>query len=181
MTLEQWRDVKGYEGYYKVSNLGEIRSLDRIIKSKNGVTRFKKGRVLKQGKQRYCTVALVKYSNSQKTHKVHRLVAQAFLPNPKNKLCVNHIDFNKHNNNVSNLEWTTHQENYKHAVDNGVINSLNPKKQVKLILNDKEYNFESQMKASLFLGKNVKYMGMMMHLGYEYVNGKNGKKYKVIY
>lgn len=100
---EVWKAIDGYEGLYQVSNLGRVRSLDRI---KNN--HFYKGKVLKELKDRdgYSIVNLYGCKIS-KTHKVHRLVALAFVANPKNLHQVNHIDENKGNNAASNLEWCT--------------------------------------------------------------------------
>lgn len=104
--VEEWKDVPEYEGLYQVSNLGKIR--------RNG--RAKTFRVDWRG---YLTVWLCKNS-IQKNYKVHRLVAAAFIPNPENKRTVNHIDGNKQNNHVENLEWATHSENIIHANATGL-------------------------------------------------------------
>lgn len=106
MKKEYWKPVVGYENLYEVSNLGRIRSFDRWVKSKNGSIRICRGRILKPGtdKRGYLYVVLCK-NNKQKTYKVHRLVAEAFLPNPDNLPQVNHKDENKQNNNVENLEF----------------------------------------------------------------------------
>ena len=103
---EIWRDIKDYEGLYQVSNLGRIRSFDRWVKSKNGSIRICRGRILKPytNKDGYLCVVLSK-NNKQKTFRVNRLVAQAFLDNPNNLPQVNHKDENKQNNNVENLEF----------------------------------------------------------------------------
>jgi len=106
---EIWKDVIGYEGYYKVSNCGNVRSNYKILKQQLA---FKN----------YLKVDL-KMNNVRKTITVHRLVAINFIPNPENKLTVNHIDGNKLNNNVQNLEWATYGENNKHAVDNNLRKS----------------------------------------------------------
>ena len=109
---EIWKDKKDYEGLYQVSNLGRAKSLDRYIKGKGHSLQFKKGRILKPMKDNngYLKVKLCK-DGKEKAFTVHRLVAEAFLPNPHNYPCVNHKDENKQNNNVSNLEWCSAQYN----------------------------------------------------------------------
>ena len=98
ITEEIWKDVVGYEGYYQVSNMGRVYS-------------FKTNKILKQSVARgYLQVGLLD-NGKQKTGIVHRLVAEAFLPNENNYPCVNHKDENRKNNNVSNLEWCTHEYN----------------------------------------------------------------------
>lgn len=106
MIEEIWKDIEGYEGIYQVSNLGRVK-------------RVTTGRILKSYKDRggYLRVDLCK-SGKRKNHKIHRLVAQAFIPNPDNKLQVNHIDENKTNNSVDNLEWVTAKENCNHGTHN---------------------------------------------------------------
>ena len=96
--MEEWRDVVGYEGKYMVSNKGEVYSLLSHIKLK---------RLVING---YYRVSLC-YDGDIKLALVHRLVAKAFIPNPENKRCVNHLDENRLNNDVSNIEWATHKEN----------------------------------------------------------------------
>ena len=109
---ESWKPVVGYEGLYEVSDLGRVRSLDRVVKGKRNSKWERKGRILQQANRGngYYAVGLYK-SGTQKMYHVHRLVAVAFIPNPFNKPCVNHLDENKQNNAISNLEWATHKEN----------------------------------------------------------------------
>lgn len=115
---EIWKDIKGYEGIYQVSNIGRVRSFDRYTRGLKKM--FKPGCIRKPfDTTGYESVAL---SNSgDKTFMVHRLVADAFIPNPKGLPCVNHIDGNKKNNVVSNLEWVTYSENTRHAIRIGLI------------------------------------------------------------
>lgn len=104
---EEWRPVVDFEGYYEVSSLGVVRSIDRYIITTGG-RRFVKGKLLKPRLDRYgyLRVNLVK-QGYRKTYTVHRLVALAFLPNPNKLTQINHIDENKLNNRVDNLEWCT--------------------------------------------------------------------------
>lgn len=113
MNKEIWKDVKDFEGFYQVSNLGNIRSIPR-----NGTV--KNYRILKPNNVKgYYQVSLQK-KGKKKYMKVHRLVAEAFIENTQNKREVNHIDGNKLNNKLTNLEWVTSSENQKHAFKIGL-------------------------------------------------------------
>jgi hypothetical protein len=123
--MEIWKDIKGYEGLYQVSNTGKVRSLDRIVKGKLNSTRLIKGKELSatDNGRGYLKVALqLDGRNTRKIYKVHRLVAEAFIPNPLNKSEVNHINCIKTDNRVSNLEWNTSSENSSHAYNNDLKN-----------------------------------------------------------
>lgn len=109
MRSLEFRSIVGYEGHYEVSNTGLIISLKR------GGRKVMKGSLDSYG---YLLVSL--NLNGEKTHKIHRLVALTFIPNPENKKEVNHLDGDKTNNNVSNLEWSTYEENMQHSRDIGL-------------------------------------------------------------
>lgn len=102
---EIWKDIIGYEGLYQVSNLGNVRKISPKLLGKSG--------------KRYLKVVLVK---DHKSHfvDVHRLVAQAFIPNINNNITVNHINGNKKDNRVENLEWCDSSYNLSHAYENGL-------------------------------------------------------------
>ena len=109
--MEIWKDVKGYEGLYQVSNLGRVKSLNYRRSGKERLLS------LAHDKDGYLYVCFRK-NGKQKLHKVHRLVAQAFIPNPDNLPQVNHKDENKTNNNVKNLEWCTNEYNHNYGTRN---------------------------------------------------------------
>lgn len=106
--MEEWRDIKGYEGDYQVSSYGRIKSLkwgkEKILK-------------LRKDKKGYTVVTLSKNSKTI-LKKVHRLVAETFMPNPNNYPQVNHKDENKSNNNINNLEWCTNEYNRNYGTRN---------------------------------------------------------------
>lgn len=126
--IEEWRDVEGFEGFYQVSNLGRVRSLDRIVpypnsRYVNGVGKREfLGKILKlnTNKHGYLQVTLRK-NGIQTTHKVHQLVAIAFLKKPDFRCVVNHKNSKRDDNQVDNLEWCTQQQNLMHAAEKGAM------------------------------------------------------------
>ena len=114
--IEIWKPIKNYENIYEVSNLGRIKSLSRTIKRKDGKPLKIKEQILKGSKDTkgYIQVELKK-DGKRYIKTIHRLVAETFIENKNNKEQVNHIDGNKENNCVYNLEWVTCQENIQHA------------------------------------------------------------------
>lgn len=120
--IEEWKAIEGYEGLYEVSDWGRVRSLDttHIGKNQHGATFLnrKKGKVLKLGKDgvgRYSIITLHK-NGVPSTKLVHRLVAEAFIPNEEGKPCVGHKDCDPSNNNIDNLYWCTYIENNNHPI-----------------------------------------------------------------
>jgi hypothetical protein len=118
---EQWKPVAGFDDLYEISSLGRVRSLGRNIRLWHGGIHARKGRVLRNRytKDGYDIVALSRDGKQHNTS-VHRLVATAFVPNPADKPCVNHIDGNPSNNAAANLEWVTYSENTIHAYRTGL-------------------------------------------------------------
>ncbi len=120
MQQEIWKNIKGYEKYYQISSTGKIKSLER--KDARGYLRKEKIRKLIKGSTNgYVTIKLM-VNKTYKHYLFHRLLAEAFIPNPENKPEVNHKDGNKFNNNISNLEWVNRTENINHAFKNGLMN-----------------------------------------------------------
>lgn len=152
--IEEWRDVKGYEGIYQVSNTGEVRSLDRKCVYSNGDQHIHKGKTLTKtiNNHGYFYISLCINSKPKKKF-IHRLVAEAFIPNPENKGNVNHKDGNPLNNNVNNLEWATYKENSRHAFRTGLAHSTlegKPSRTVKCI--DTNETFYSASEAARKFG-----------------------------
>lgn len=108
---EEWKPIPGYEGLYEVSNMGRVKSLDKIVERPIKGSYFRPGQIFKPCiKHGYPTVTLRK-DGEEWRGSVHILVAKTFIPNPENKLYVDHYDTNRANNKVENLRWTTWEEN----------------------------------------------------------------------
>ena len=113
--IKLWKPVNGYEGFYEINENSQVRSLH-----KRNYKKIMPQRIDRAG---YWTIRL---SNRGKdsTVSVHRILGLVFLKNPNNKCCINHIDGNKLNNSLNNLEWVTTSENMKHAYKSGLVVSL---------------------------------------------------------
>lgn len=124
MPEEIWKDIEGYEGYYQVSNLGRVRGVERIVPRRDGTSQIVRGKVLEPfttGLPPYYLGVHLRKDGFRTTSKIHRLVAEAFIPNPQHLEVVDHIDCNTHNNAATNLRWCTYKENYMFCREAGRI------------------------------------------------------------
>lgn len=137
--MEVWRDVKGYEGLYQVSDWGRVRRGNKPLHLNTNTYGYKH-------------ITLCK-NNVPKTALVHTLVADAFIENPQSKPQINHKDGNKENNTVANLEWVTQEDNNRHAIKTKL------RKARKILLVDGDDNtireFNNRMEINDFLGRDV--------------------------
>lgn len=115
---EVWKDIPGYEGLYQVSNMGEVKSLARVIERRGNTPMRLQERILRRriNRKGYAIVALCKESEMW-NRTVHRIVAQTFIPNPNNLPEINHINGVKTDNRMVNLEWVTTKANVKHSIE----------------------------------------------------------------
>jgi hypothetical protein len=119
---EIYKDLVGFEGYYEVSNLGNVkRKKNKTIYKDGRIAYFSETVLKKATTKRGYEMVYLSVKSKKHSKLVHRLIANTFIPNPLNKKTVNHIDCDKKNNRVDNLEWLTNKENIKHAFDNGLF------------------------------------------------------------
>ena len=117
METEIFKNIIWFEWLYQISNKGNVKSLERKVKWWHNNLRIEKEKLLKPYNAKWYLYIELSNEWIRKKYLIHRLVANAFIPNPENKKEVNHIDWNKLNNNIENLEWNTQSENRKHCVD----------------------------------------------------------------
>ena len=161
--MEEWKDIIGYEGIYQISNKGRVKSLNRIDSRGHKVNE----KILRPGKRNnYLHVRLCK-DGKFKDYKIHRLVAQAFLPNPDNLPVVNHKDENKLNNNVENLEWCTQKYNVNYSGTAG-----RPGKKIICVETQQIFDSSEDVIRRMFNGK-----GYSSNIR-DHLNGRNKSAYK---
>lgn len=173
---EVWKDIPKYKGVYQVSNLGRVKSLDRIVIDKNGRKRLCKGKILKNNIyiNGYLYVRLCD-KEKNKQFQVHRLVAQAFIPNPNNLPEVNHKDEDKTNNKVSNLEWCTSKYNCNYGTRNKRNSKLISKALKGKFIGAKNPNAKAVVMYDI-QGNKLKEFEMMKDAG-KYLGNPNKAKY----
>ena len=144
MNNEVWKDVKDYEGHYQVSNQGRVKSI-----------KFRKEIIMKPERNKFGYLAIgLRKNGEHKLFTVHRLVAQTFIPNPDNLPEVNHIDENKENNSVQNLEWCDRKYNHNY----GTINQRISEKTSKPVLQyEKSGEFVREWKSTWDVQRNLGY------------------------
>ena len=164
---EEWRDIKGYEGHYQISNYGRVKSFNK------GKVKIVKPCLHTVG---YLYVDLFKKCKCQKS-KIHRLVAGAFIPNPENKATVDHIFNNKFDNYFENLRWATMAENNQFAYDTGAKKSGSGSYQAKLTDEQVRYcrKMYNPLDKEFCATALAKKFGVKLYVIYNVVNGKTYK------
>ena len=156
--MEIWKSIKGYEDKYQVSNFGRVKSLKRVVPHKLYGTKVVPERFLKAYLRSHGYYCISLWNNNSKTDKyIHRLLAIYFITNPNNYPCINHIDGNKTNNSINNLEWCTIKQNNEHSYANG-LNSLNRKIKVCSYTTNECVIYRSIRQASININKNPDYL-----------------------
>ena len=158
--MNEWIDIKGYEGRYQVNEKGEVRSLERKEVYRDGSIHIIKGGIMKPLRScGYLYYFLYDGTNHAKSFSIHKLVATHFIPNPNNYKEVNHIDGNKMNNSAENLEWCSHSQNMKHAYDHG----LNCGSRKKVMIVETGEIFSSMSSLAMKFGCSVTLVSNVIH------------------
>ena len=177
--MEIWKDIPNYPGY-QASNTGHIRTHNKVSSSRRCEERHWKDRVLKEKVDKYANHRVELWNkDGHKTWLVHRLVAIAFLGFPQeDENTVNHKDGNRHNNDISNLEWLSRAENIRHAFENNLTPTQKP-----VVLRNTETgeitNYRSRAECGRRLGKSHSYVSNAIIKGYA-IRDAEGVKFEVI-
>lgn len=180
MVVELWRDIPGFEAKYRVSNLGRVLSVERVVGNKNIKETILRTTIAKNGYER---VSLTTTQRNHKMFSVHRLVSEAFIPfDEKENLQVNHIDGNKTNNRFDNLEWVTPKQNIEHAVTTGLFDSLSGERShLSSYTEDKILNVIELLKKDLGPSEVSRITGVDRAVCSKINNGTSWKRFSVNY
>jgi len=140
--MEIWKDIKGYESLYQVSNYGRVKRLGKTVeRSYHGNIQYKEKILKIKTTNTYHQIGLTK-NKTRKHYLLHRIVCIAFIPNPNNKPEVNHINGLKNDNRVENLEWVNASENIKHAFKSGLKSQKGQKNNASKLNNKQVYDIK---------------------------------------
>ncbi|MCY0910840.1 NUMOD4 domain-containing protein [Massilia antarctica] len=172
---ETWKAIPGCEAFYEASDLGRVRSLDRLITTSTGKARLSRGRVLipQLTGRRYPAVS-ISLNGAVKSISIHRMVARTFLPNPKLFPEINHIDGNRENNATSNLEWCTRAQNNDHAIDTGLKPPVKGQDHGRAVLT--EVNV-LEIRARHSKGESMKHLACIFSVSTQSIHGIVRRKY----
>lgn len=166
IVMESWKDIPSYEGIYQASNTGKIRTHKNktTMTARHGVRKWAQRELKQKVSKDNCHRVSLWKEGKEKTHLVHRLVASAFLKKVEGMDYINHIDGDRNNNHIDNLEWCDHKINNNHAFDTGLIKSST---EVILKKNEEDEfkHFRSLAKASEYLGYHSGYLSYALKRG----------------
>ena len=158
--MEIWKDIIRFKGEYQVSNIGRIRSVEKLITKSNGKTYTRKSKILKSQPRMGYERIRISIMKKKYTLVVHREVAMVFIPNPTNKSQVNHINEIKNDNRVINLEWSTPSENVRHSFSRGVRKVDKGKNKPKPVLNTRTGIYYKSLRDASKTITNISYSGL---------------------
>lgn len=182
IVVELWKDIEGYEGLYQISNLGRVKSLPKLRGRSISEEKILRNKINKRG---YHQVCLCKDKNTRKYPYVHRLTANAFLEKLNDTFEVNHIDGDKNNNCVKNLEWSSHKSNIIHGWNNGLMENVRNSTVEKLgfkcrlirIKDHEIFEFKTHKGVSKFLGFDEQWLSNSIRQCSNYTNVCKEKGY----
>ena len=159
---EEWKDVRGHEGFYQVSNMGRVKGVDRVVRAKGSGTRQHYGQILATpvASNGYNIVTLYNNTGKRISASVHRTILDAFQPNDNPDLECNHINGNKNDNRIENLEWVTRSENKLHAFATG-LQKPNAEQSKKPVIRDDGVVFSSVKEAGDSVGGYGQLVGLV--------------------